>query len=176
MVDGGFVLEPSLSFVAPNQNTYHITVGKSRVNEDELLINLDYTSEGYYVKAGIGHLFKNIIEPTFHIGYSRYTETGKAYFEGPYYGDLVSVLKQKQESFFAEIQSNVWIRLGNKLFIVPNGRITYLFKRPQGDEFPTYHVPGAGIVLIKELHDDESLPKSNYLTGGLSVKLIYKLL
>lgn len=175
VVDRGYILEPSLSYKLKDETIFHFVLGKAVVNRSDVLLNLDYQSDGYYLKAGVGTRIRKFFEPTFSLGYSFFEETGKTRFDGPYYGDWVSVLKQRQQLFFAEAQINFWIKVSEKFYIVPNARIASLLQRPNGKRFPTYYVPGAGFVLIEELLDEERnvLPESNLLTGGVSVKLVF---
>lgn len=175
VAEQGYILEPSLSFKMKDQTMFHLVLGKASVNCHDVFDNLDYQANGYYIKAGVGARIRKFFEPSFSLGYSNFTETGKTTFSGPYYGDWTGVLRQKQDLFFVEAQVNFWIKISERFYIVPNARFAYFPERPRGTKFPSYYVPGAGYVLIDEFSatDDNGMPKSNLLTGGISVRLVY---
>jgi hypothetical protein len=176
-VDRGYVFEPSVSYKLKDETVLRVVLGKTVVNRYGVLSNLDYQADGYYVKAGVGRRIRNFFEPNVSLGYSAFTETGKTKFSGPYYGDWVSTLKQRQQLLFTEVQINFWIKISEKIYIVPNVRMVYLLQRPNEALFPTYYVPGAGHVLFEQFLDSntDTLPKSSILTGGISVNLLYKI-
>jgi hypothetical protein len=177
----GYVLEPSLVYKTKNSLIIDIAFGINDIRKDSLYRNVQYQNKGHYFKLGFGMplLGKvrryNEFNLTASLIYSEFTEKGRVFFKGPYYGDLMVTLQQPNQLVAFEIQPNYWLPVSERCSFNFQVRLVLLLNDVHEKYFPAYYVPGAGYIQGLGKKGD-NLPESYRYTGGLAVRFVYRFL
>ncbi|HEY9008996.1 hypothetical protein [Ohtaekwangia sp.] len=176
----GYVFEPSLIYKTSEHTVIDLAVGFNDIRKDKLYSNVAYANTGRYYRIGIGQ-FVGSHRTRFNdfnlqgaLIYSDFTETGTITFAGDNYGDLTEIKKQRNKLYILEFQPNYTLPISERFSFNFQVRINYVITKPDEKLFPVYYVPGAGYV--QSAGDRDGIPNSNSITGGISIRVVYKFL
>ncbi|KXX67094.1 hypothetical protein [Flammeovirga sp. SJP92] len=158
----GFVIEPVYYYTDKDKSAkFKAVVGYSNTRHDDVHVNSNIKTSGFYLKPGIGTSLgkKNFAFLNFLV--SNYSINNSYVLEGEYFGDYKG--EYTHNNLFAMgIEPNIDFEndLGKKVKMILSLRFTYVFYNPENKDYPVYYVPGAGIT------------NGNEISAGLSLYLI----
>ena len=171
----GIVVEPFASYTLQDSAFSIVGVfGYSDVRMDTVYQNMTYYNKGYYGKVGFDYDFSKHWSLGMMMIYSAFDEYGRSTFKGSYFGDWQVQLNQNQQRLFGlEYHMDFWANISHHLLFNIQSRVAMRLSKTYDPYFGNYYAPGFGLMQVFTADSDKKT-SAQLLSGGLSVRLVYK--
>ncbi len=161
----GFVFEPVHIYKSEKMNlNFKSIVGYALVKRDSIYENSNLQTQGFYIKEGIGFSGNDYIVPYISIVATSYQIKNTFYLQGDYFNDFIASYKHRN-LFAVGIEPSIDFNaeISEHMILSLNIHGTWVLLNTEDSNFPTYYLPGIGIV------------DNMHLSAGFNISLLYQL-
>ena len=159
----GIVVEPIFIAKSIKSNLrFKSIIGYASIKRDDIYMNSNIKINGFYWKGGVGYSDSKIVVPYLILCLSSFNVANQFELKGTYFGDYEETYNHNNRfALGLEPNCDFHIRIYKKISLLLSLRINILLINTSYDNYPTYYIPGAGIINNK------------HFTTGLSLYMMF---
>lgn len=155
----GFTIEPVYTFI-PDSSYARIKVagGYNIIHRNKVYNNCDITTQGWYIKPGIGFSRQKKVITYLNVLVSDYSIKNTYTLEGENFGDYKKTYRHNN-LYAVGIEPNFdyWIAVHKRISLVVNFQLMYIVYNSKSENFPLFSIPGTGVLINKKISPSMNL-------------------